>query len=259
MTTTKSTKCAILLLTLSLAASAEANVFQGNILSQAGPRGVVGSSVDHWYFTVNELEDVDPGFYIDWPEPELDQNGFYECCANDFPSSQRVTVDTLSWERGLADLNGDGNHESINIDVNNDGEIAFLDTYTYLFHDDGSLDAKDYITSNDDSDLTFGDGSVYRYDSYLEADLEPGKYVLAIGCFFLSQDDAIDRFNNLNNCLLGPNGPSNHGDYQVSFGGNVSVTGSLTGLTEVPEPASLLLGLLGMTVMGATSVRTRLR
>ena len=256
MTIANHTKCALLLLTLSFATSAEANVFQGNIIRHPGLGGTTGSSVDHWYFTVNELEDIDPGFFIDLPYPGM---GEYECCANDYPTSQRVTIDTLSWERGFVDINGDSNGESINIDVNGDGEIAFLDTYTYLFHDDGSLDASDLIASNDDSDFTFDDGSIHRYDSFLEADLAPGDYILAIGSFFLSPDDAIDRFNDGNQYPFDADGPSDHGDYQITFGGNVSVTGSFTGPTIVPEPASLLLGLLGLTLMGATSVRSRLR
>ena len=254
MTTANYTKCA-LLLTLSLAATAEANVFQGNIIRHPGLGGTTGSSVDHWYFTVNELEEGDPGYF----DPYIECDSLEGCQGVDFPTSQRVTVDTLSWERGLADFNGDGKLDSINIDVNGDGEIAFLDTYTYLFRNDGSLDATDFVMSNDDSDFTFGDGSIHRYDSFLEADLAPGDYVLAIGSFFLSPDDAIDRFNDGNQYPFDANGSSDHGDYQLTFGGNVSVTGSLTGLTRVPEPASLLLGLFGLTLMGTISVRSRPR
>ena len=260
MSTTGSTKRTLLFLfALSFSAPVEANVFQGNILRKTGQKKSTGSSVDHWYFTVNELEAVDPGFYVDWPDSEAGGLGVNECCENDFSYTQRVTIDTLSWERGLADINGDGKLESIEHDVNGDGEIAYLDTYTYLFRNDGSLDASDFIVSNDDSDFTFGDGSIHRYDSFLEAELEPGDYILAIGSFFLSPEDAIDRFNDSSRYPLDANGSSDHGDYQITFGGNVSVTGSLTGLTCVPEPASLLLGLFGLTLMGATSVRSRPR
>lgn len=235
---------------MSSASVAAANVFQGNIIRHSGPGETTGSSVDHWYFTVNENHQVDLGFYFDPNFPGSDS----ECCENDSLSTQRVTIDTLSWERDSADYNGDGNLGFF--DVNGDGEIAYLDTHTYLFRNDGSLDTSDYIASNDDSDSTFSDGSIYHYDSYLEADLEPGEYILAIGNFYLSIDDAIDRFNDGNQYPFDTNGSSDHGDYQISFGGNLSVTGSLTGPTPVPEPGSAILALLGATLVGAASMRS---
>ena len=63
-----------------------------------------------------------------------------------------VKIDILSWESDP--LSG------APIDLNGDGEITFLDTYIYLFRDDGSLDSSDYIAHNDDSDHTYGDGSI---------------------------------------------------------------------------------------------------
>lgn len=131
-------------------------------------------------------------------------------------SAGPVTIDMLSVE-------SDGD---VDIDHNNDGEIAYIDPYIYLFRDDGSLDADDYIDENDDGP-TGDDGSTYSYDSYLSLPLEPGDYILAVGCYDLSLADAIGGTNYSTDYIYGPDWGSgsefDHGDYQVTFTGDVSV------------------------------------
>lgn len=155
-----------------------------------------------------------------------------------------VKIDILSWE---SDPISDAP-----TDVNGDGEIAFLDTYLYLFRDDGNLDSSDYIASNDDSDGTYADGSIWRTDSYLEQNLGAGNYLLAIGAYDLGMDEAIQRENRdlfypIRCDIASPQcsstaTSSDHGDYRVSFSSNVGLDGKL------PEPTSL--GLLGLSMAG---------
>ena len=208
---------------LSLAAlSATAGTVDGQIYARYDATGTqIGSTVDHLRFTVGT-------------------NGI-------------VKIDILSWESDpVSDAPSD---------VNGDGEIAFLDTYLYLFRDDGSLDSADYITHNDDSDDTYADGSIWRTDSYLELNLTAGNYLLAIGAYDLGMDEAIQRENRdvfypIRCDIAGPDctstaSASGHGDYRVSFSSNVSLAEN----GKLPEPAGL--GLLGLGLAGFALWRRR--
>ena len=197
------------------ALSATAESVDGQIYARYDAAGnQIGSTVDHLRFTVG--------------------------------SDGIVKIDILSWE---SDPISDAP-----TDVNSDGEIAFLDTYLYLFRDDGKLDSSDYIAHNDDSDGTYADNSIWRTDSYLELNLAAGNYLLAVGAYDLSMDEAIqgenrDLFYPIRCDIAGPDctstaTSSDHGDYRVSFSSNVRLAGD----GKLPEPASL--GLLGLGLAG---------
>lgn len=193
-------------------------IVAGNItevLDGTGDR--IGSSVDHWSFTVN--------------------------------TAGIITIDTLSWE-GHSDFDEEpeiGEAHDENTDVNGDGEIAFIDSYIYLFHDDGLLDSDDFIAENDDSDDTFDDGSISFLDAYLSINLDAGNYILAIGAYDLDQEDAINGFNTETGYPVtvdefGDFLEIDHGDYQITFSGDVTVS-------AVPVPAAAWLfgsGLIGL-------------
>ena len=188
-------------------------IYDGTIYRTGG--GAVGipynsanveTTVDHIYFTVN--------------------------------TSGTIEIDLLSWE-----LDQPYTTPVVPTDLNGDGEIAYLDTYIYLFNDDGSLDAADYIASNDD-DSSFSshpDGSINHYDSYISEWLSAGDYILAVGTYELEIGQAIAGHNPesrgpATNLEPYPSVATvyDHGDYRVTFRGDV-----------IPEPATILLLSLG--------------
>jgi hypothetical protein len=125
-----------------------------------------------------------------------------------------VEIDLLSVELRDADM--------ANEDVNGDGEIAYIDPYIFVFKDDGSL-----VAENDDSSGTqgVGDGSISGRDSFWAGYLEAGDYVLSVGDYELSQNDAATEINYNS---FGPFGGgdsvvTDHGDYQVTFTGDITL------------------------------------
>ncbi len=155
-----------------------------------------------------------------------------------------ITMDVMSyevdWGAGYA------------IDLNGDGEIAYIDSYIHLFHDDGDLTADDHIVENDDfwpPDLY--DESVDSQDSFLQYILPIGDYLLAIGCYDLSVEDAVSGINDegyspvtaAEDVQYPDEYIHDHGDYQLTFIGDLTVT---------PEPATL-----GLLVLAALFRRPR--
>ena len=149
-------------------------------------------------------------------------------------SAGTIGIDLMSWE-WLGDPRLGGGL----IDLNRDGEFAYVDTQVYLFADDGSLDAGDLLAGNDNMTDYLGgglsDGSLYLTDSYLAPTLGVGDYILAVGSARLSVDDAIMGVNpDSKELSSGTEQPSDHGDYRVVFSGDVNVVGgSLPGDTNL--------------------------
>ncbi|MBU0992269.1 MAG: PEP-CTERM sorting domain-containing protein [Proteobacteria bacterium] len=178
-----------------------------------------------------------------------------------------VEINVMSWE---------STPEGINTDLNADGEIAYLDTYLYLFKNDGHLDASDLVASNnnpnDDSDKNSAtdDGSLTYDDSYLKAPLGTGpehqkNYILAIGAWDLAMEEILMGMN-----YAEPSNPTNpseyipiwggtknstdwyendHGDYRITFTGKVE---NIHLIQPVPEPDTFALfglGFIGVVVL----------
>lgn len=114
------------------------------------------------------------------------------------------------------------------IDMNGDGEIAFIDSYVRVFRNDGSLDAGDHLGANDDAGVV-NPGSINTRDSFLSLVLPVGNYILTIGAPFHSIGDAIAGVNPTGSPMtVGPASAyqlrvNDHGDYRVTIGGNVTL------------------------------------
>lgn len=205
------------LLSISCASNADF-IVSGEIESIFDGNNKVGSTVDTWSFSVF--------------------------------SDSTVAIDVLSWEADEEDRETDDFFPEP-VDLNGDGEFTFIDSFIYLFADDGDLSVDDLLAFNDDSDFTYSDGSLSFYDSFLEVDLFAGNYILAIGGAGLSVEEAISGLSSVTQFPAACDGDpffcdleeSNVGDYQISFNGDVSQQ------VDVTEPYMFSLLGLGLFVM----------
>ena len=158
-----------------------------------------------------------------------------------------VKIDVLAYE-AVGDLL---DRPVITRDLNGDGELTIIDTYIYLFVDDGQLDEGDEIAHNDGGTGTFVDGSIRTFDSVLSLTLAPGDYVLVIGAYLLTVEDAIAGLNDdpfrggfvyplTVTGQLGENSyaefvESDHADYQITFSGDLEMLWPGAGRTILPQ------------------------
>ena len=137
-------------------------------------------------------------------------------------SAGSVTIDILSFEiRPNTQV----------VDVNGDGESAFIDSVIYLFQDDGTPNGGLFLGPyNDDSGILGTDGSVNGRDSRIERNLPAGNYLLVIGAY----DYGFNEINAGVNTSAASFGPyrwtgsqmvvADHGDYRITITGNVTPT-----------------------------------
>ncbi len=123
-----------------------------------------------------------------------------------------------------------------------------IDPELYLFVDDGSLDASDYLADDDDSCPDSFCGAAGSFDNALidELFLSAGSYVLAISDFSLSMSEAISGLNT--NSMTGLASIVVAVGDTDTYGANAVLTASPATPVGVPEPSSL--AILSLSLMG---------
>lgn len=176
-------------------------------------------------------------------------------------SDSFIEIDVLSWE---TDIDGyvtdDGLAEAI--DVNGDGEFSFFDPIIHVFRDGAEINSRNYLDyfehTGDIYSLQFGgaaDGSISELDPYLPIDLVAGDYFLVIATYEFDASGAGETKTaedgrpprtclpqNVDDCFYGDGSP--HGDYQITFTGDLSLRN-----VQVSSPNVLGLFLLSLVYL----------
>jgi hypothetical protein len=144
--------------------------------------------------------------------------------------------------------------ESTGTDLNGDGFITGFDNYMVLFN------GTTVLQRNDDSSVTFGDGSVHQYDSTLDYTfVDAGTYMVTLGQLSYSDSEALQGFD-VNRLYAAYDGSENFGAWRLTMSAtdgtlsDVSEVG-VTAATDVPEPAGL--ALLGAGFLGFVAARRK--
>lgn len=198
------------------------------------------------------------------------------------------TVDVAAYEASQSSTSTANYYTS---DINNDGELTWLDPDTYFYHDDGTINATDAIFRCDDVDnncnttsnyfngnthtsgpLTrtthlqseaAGDGSVhFRRDPWYDVTVNTADdYLFLIGDFRLDPAEAEGGIN-AGDSFSAPSGftspITDHADYRVTFSSDTlafSLSGNTITVSQVPVPAAAWL--FGSALIGMVGVTRR--
>jgi len=137
-------------------------------------------------------------------------------------------------------------------DLNGDGFITGFDDEMALY------DGTTLLTRNDDSPVTYGDGSEHPFDAAFTWNFtEAGTYVVALGVRGYSDSDALRGYQ-ADKAFLARVGYENFGAWRLTLSalsGSVSDVHEIS--AEVPEPGTL--ALFGAGLLGALWLRRRRR
>lgn len=117
----------------------------------------------------------------------------------------------------------------------------FFDTYVRLYEDDGNpLSSANRIGQSDDFSGTDFNGSIDSLDSYLDIFLTEGDYILAVGPFFLSDNEA--DMGSADAIFVGPDSAS-FASYRLDVLGDGQIR-------LIPTPAgAAIVGLSGLAAV----------
>jgi plastocyanin len=145
-------------------------------------------------------------------------------------------------------------YEATNVDLNGDGFITGFDAHMWLFK------GTSLLRDEDDSYVTFGDGSVHHYDTaFTHTFNQAGTYMIAIGEHGRTSFDALRGFA-ANTRFYPRAGNLDWAAWRVTMtatNGTISNLGNAGAVAAVPEPATL--GLFGAGLLGAVVARRRRR
>ncbi len=159
----------------------------------------------------------------------------------DVTAGTSLFFDSLVWEATGVDLNGDG-------------ELTGFDNYMMLLTAGGS-----YLTANDDSGATYGDGSVHPYDSTIGYTFgTAGTYVITLGQLAYSTSEAMQGYQANRNYYDYNGNNLDHGDWRLTISVN---SGSISNLSysnsnSVPDTATVG-AMLGAAILGLAAFKRR--
>lgn len=202
------------------------------------------------------------------------------------PNAGSFSVDVRAYEASQSNIATAGYYAA---DINDDGELTWLDPDTHFYKDDGHLDATDAIVRCDDTanncavyqngltaatspvvvtthaqSETFLDGSIhFRRDPWYEVNAAAGDYLFLMADFRLDPAEAANGVN-AGDSFSAPSGFTSpvldHADYQVTFSSNAlnfALVGNTITVSQVPVPAAVWLFASALAGLSFVSRRNR--